>query len=513
MKRVLVLILIALCIVLSSCDLLPVEEEPQDQHIHTWDEGSFTVVPTCTTDGEKVYVCSVCNETRSEVIPASEEYHNWGNGEEITAPKCTTKGERKFTCQNCNATKTIEIDELGHLWDEGTIQDEATAEQDGTMLYHCKREGCDATKTETYHVHSWGSPVILKAATCSIDGEMQYTCARCGETKIEAIPADGVSHSFATDWYKNETHHWHLSNCGHIIPMAQSAGYAEHVYCEPEILTPATCTTEGSRKLTCTVCGYSVTETYTDENNHTYSEQWSSDENQHWHVVTCGHEATSVKEDHVFDDGVETKTGSCTTDGEITYTCTVCGYSYTEAIPKEEYHDVDTSTNTCKICNEVFYFNAAREANKSKITLRAAFMNSGLTDLTIPRLVPNWNYTRWFEAEVISSVSTKTLESITIPEGVTTIAYQAFKDKTNLHTVNLPESLTTIEQEAFMSCTALTSIHIPASVTFIGTSGFAYCTALTDIYFGGTNAEWATLLTGAKNILQGTSATVHCSDD
>lgn len=510
MKKI-VFLLIAICLVFTACDIqLP---EIKEQHTHSWDDGFFSVYPTCQTDGEKIYTCTVCYETKTEVVKASDQYHNWGNGELVSDPTCTEKGERLFTCSICSKTKTDEIPPLGHLWDEGKITTEATESEDGIITYTCKREGCGATKTETYHLHKWGSGTVIKKATCSIDGEIKYTCSVCNETKTETIPADGVSHSYSTEWYKNETHHWHLANCGHIIPMAESEGYAEHDYGDPVIKTPATCTTEGIREKTCKVCGYTVTESYTDAENHTYSELWSSDNDQHWHVTTCGHEATGIKENHTFDKGVETKAGNCTTDGEIKYSCTVCGYSYTEAVPKEEYHDIDSSTDTCKICHEVFYFQGSYEANVTKVSLRAAFYNKGLTELVVPSLVPNWNYSRWLASEALKAVPASTLEVLTISEGITTIAYQALQNHKNLHTVNLPSTLKTIEQEAFFNCTALKSITIPASVTFIGAQAFADCTALTDIYFGGTREQWNTLMAGAKWILSGTSATVHCSDD
>lgn len=49
--RKLFLLLIAFCLILTSCDqILPPEEDPQDQHVHTWDDGYFTIVPTCQTD-------------------------------------------------------------------------------------------------------------------------------------------------------------------------------------------------------------------------------------------------------------------------------------------------------------------------------------------------------------------------------------------------------------------------------------------------------------------------------
>ena len=181
-------------------------------------------------------------------------------------------------------------------------------------------------------------------------------------------------------------------------------------------------------------------------------------------------------------------------------------------VPKETLHDYDTGNNTCKSCGDVCYFQAQYTQNKVFVTLRAAYYNSGLTDLVIPEYVPNYNYSRWYRAEVIKSVPASTLESLVIPEGVTTIGYQAFKGHANLKTVVLPSTLTTIEQEAFMECTALESLTIPASVTFIGSQALAYCTSLKDIYYDGTSDEWLALLsTGTLILYNSNSAIVHFS--
>ena len=507
-------LLIIVCILLAACELsLPEPEPEEEQHVHTWNDGYYTVLPTCQTDGEKICACLTCDETKTFVVKASDQFHEFGNGEETKAPTCTEKGERLFTCALCQATKTIQTDELGHIWDEGKITKDATEEEEGEITYTCTREGCNATRTESYHLHLWGSGSETKPATCTTDGEITYTCSVCGETKTETIPADGTTHSYSTAWQSDDTYHWHENTCEHVLTHDQMDSYAEHTFGEPVVTAPATCTTEGTREKTCTVCGYKVTESFTDETVHTFSTEWSADENQHWHAATCAHEVTPVKENHTWGEPVVTKEGTCTEDGEQKLTCSVCGYSVTESIPKEEYHDYDTGNNTCKKCGDVCYFQAQYTQNKVMVTLRAAFYSSGLKDLIIPEYVPSLNYKNIYKAEVIRSVPLSTLESIVIPDGVTTIGNQAFRGLANLHTVDLPDTLTTIEQEAFFECRGLETIHIPASVTFIGAQGLAYCTSLTDIYFEGTKAQWATLLSSASNILKGTTATVHCSDD
>ena len=53
---------------------------------HDWDNGEVATAATCTTDGEKIYTCLSCGETKTEIIPAG---HNYVNGE------CTVCGEEE----------------------------------------------------------------------------------------------------------------------------------------------------------------------------------------------------------------------------------------------------------------------------------------------------------------------------------------------------------------------------------------------------------------------------------
>ena len=73
------------------------------------------------------------------------------------------------------------------------------------------------------------------------------------------------------------------------------------------------------------------------------------------------------------------------------------------------------------------------------------------------------------------------LTSITIPNSVTTIGVYAFRGCSSLTGINIPNNVTTIGNGAFYECTALASIDIPNSVTSIGVLAFCGCTELTSI--------------------------------
>jgi hypothetical protein len=84
---------------------------------------------------------------------------------------------------------------------------------------------------------------------------------------------------------------------------------------------------------------------------------------------------------------------------------------------------------------------------------------------------------------VSSFYGCRSLTSITIPDGVTSIGANAFHSCTSLTSITFGENsqLTSIRNYAFNSCTSLTSITIPDGVTSIGGWAFFNCTSLTSI--------------------------------
>ena len=80
--------------------------------------------------------------------------------------------------------------------------------------------------------------------------------------------------------------------------------------------------------------------------------EWLSDATDHWHVCAeCGE--ILDKAAHTFDDGVVTAP-SCTKGGYTTYTCTVCGYSYTADETAALGHDYVAAV-TAPTCTEGGY--------------------------------------------------------------------------------------------------------------------------------------------------------------
>ena len=73
------------------------------------------------------------------------------------------------------------------------------------------------------------------------------------------------------------------------------------------------------------------------------------------------------------------------------------------------------------------------------------------------------------------------IQSVVLPESVTSIHIQAFGDCPNLESVVLPSKLEAIEDHTFQYCEKLTNIKLPDALKLIGKNAFIGCTNLTKL--------------------------------
>lgn len=300
---------------------------------HSWDEGKVTKKATCTEDGEKTYTCTVCNTTKIEVIPATGHQHK-----EVRNAKKATCTEDGYTgdtyCTDCNTkleSGTV-INKLGHTWDNGVITKEATETEEGVKTYTCKT--CGETKTEKIPVtsHHWDQGTITKKATCTENGEKTYHCtdADCNKTYVETIPATGHQHTEIKD---------------KKAATCEKDGYSGDTYCKDcgqliskGAVVKATGHSWDSGKVTeAATCKKEGTKTYT--------------------CSICGDTKTEAipKKDHTWDEGKVTKKATCTEDGLKVYTCKNCGETKEEILKATGHQHTEVRNEKKATCKEEGY--------------------------------------------------------------------------------------------------------------------------------------------------------------
>ena len=73
------------------------------------------------------------------------------------------------------------------------------------------------------------------------------------------------------------------------------------------------------------------------------------------------------------------------------------------------------------------------------------------------------------------------IRSVSLPQGLCSIGYNAFWNCTLLEEIVIPDSVEYIHDGAFSGCSALRSVQLPASLLYIGDHAFNYCTVLTEL--------------------------------
>ena len=143
---------------------------------HDWHDTE--TLPTCTEDGEKGSVCSLCGMKKTEKIPALG--HAWGAWTVTTPATCTTAGEKKHTCTVCSHVETQEIPATGHQQTHIEGKKEPTCTEPG----YTGDEVCDACGT----VVKKGTVIPATGHHWVDKGDGTHTCPDCGAT--EALPVN-----------------------------------------------------------------------------------------------------------------------------------------------------------------------------------------------------------------------------------------------------------------------------------------------------------------------------------
>ena len=246
-----------------------------------------------------------------EVLVAQTEVAALGHTEVVdaaVAPTCTetglTEGKHCSVCEEVLVAQT-EVAALGH-----------TEVVDAAVAPTCTEPGL----TEGKHCSVCDEVLVAQdvvPANGHTDENKDYTCDTCGadlctEHVEEVIPA--VAPTCTTTGL---TEGKKCSVCGDILVAQTEVAALGHTWDEGKVTTEATCTTEGVKTYTCTICGETKTEAVA-ALGHTVDEKtWKHDGTNHWHECeTCGEKLDTAKHSG----------GKATTEKKAV--CDCCGAEY-----------------------------------------------------------------------------------------------------------------------------------------------------------------------------------------
>ena len=432
---------------------------------------------------------------------------------------------------------------------------------DGTGIQYTDSTGnsirvWDKPENTTLYAH-WHSDIVCetKEPTCTESGWNKYTeCNKegCNLVIYEEIPAIGHDYEVIYNWQencgvvtaiaicKNNENHMltEFVQTSSIVSQKQSCIYEElttytamfensifvtqvkenvktadalgHVEGEWIIDLEPTCLEDGSKHKECIVCNQ-LLKTEVIDHAHEF-EEWIigleptclEDGYKYRKCVNCDlveNETLFASHHEVIDDAIE---ATCSIEGLTKGShCSVCDEVFIEQ-EKIEMLEHSFVNKMCVVCKSTDYYTpglnfslssdgenyfvgvgtAMEEseivipyAYKGKLVVgidsRAFYKCSNLESISIPDSVTSIGSYAFFGCS--------SLTSIEIPSSVTSIGSSAFYNCSNLTSITIPESVTTIDSYAFSSCSSLTSITIPESVTTIGGYSFYGCSSLISI--------------------------------
>ena len=381
-------------------------------------KATITTPATCSREGVRTFTCSICGDKYTRSIATIE---HTPQTDAAVAPTCTkaglTAGSHCAVCGYVIEEQKV-IPAIGHSYND--VVTESTCKDKGYTTHTCVVCG-DSYKdsfTDVIANHDYKA-VITTPATCSKQGVKTFTCSVCGDKYTEAIAM--TEHTPTADkevaptcTKAGLTLGSHCSVCGFILEEQKTVPAAGHTYravvTEPTckdrgctthictvcgdsykdtitqttqehdykvtITTPAICSKQGVKTFTCSVCGDKYTEAIA-MTEHTPTADKAvaptctkAGLTEGSHCSVCGYviteQAVVPAKSHSYTASV-TKDSSCSQAGVKTYTCTICGDKYTEAIPLKTHTIVSDNAveptctkyglsagKYCSVCGKIF---------------------------------------------------------------------------------------------------------------------------------------------------------------
>ena len=460
MKRIYSLLLIAIVLIgmmmLTAC---PWDEPQTTDPVHVHSFKSVVVKPTCTQEGYTIHTCEECGYVKEDTfVSADPEAHSYVKAETVSAT-CTEDGYVRYVCENDHTHEKIETLKAGHKLGAYVLIIEPTCQSYGKERAFCENckywEDRDIAPSHNYVV------VDVIEPTCTSEGYTVQQCSACNDTRnVNHVAKDD---HFWTDWFTvTEGNCTTLGTKKHfcVVCGEEEIGYAGYGHQYESAVVEPTCTTSGYTTHTCVVCGDVTMDSYTPA-RHTWGE---------WEV---------------------TISPSCQAPGIERHACSGCGKVEEQLVPSKHVYDNVTVVEPT--------------ATESGYTIYACDCGDHYIDNYVPALGSDlkletrtyWDYISGAyvtEYIVVSLGENKEIKDVVIDAEIGGI------------------SVTTVAYMAFYDCDNIEKVYLSNSVTKFDVAAFWYCDNLTEFHFDGTVEEWNAINKGANWDRGLNSYTVYCTD-
>lgn len=151
-------------------------------------DGAGDYEPTCTEQGKGHTICSVCGDVMRDSVTVDAKEHSWNEGEVIQEATCRKEGEKVFSCNSCGETRTEKFAKTDHIpgapIKENSVNAgcmESGSYDEAVYCESCHQE-LSRKKIEVAAPGHTLSKVAEKAATASETGYREHwACSKCGK--------------------------------------------------------------------------------------------------------------------------------------------------------------------------------------------------------------------------------------------------------------------------------------------------------------------------------------------
>ena len=313
-------------------------EEPPVTCEHVWVDADCTTPKTC----------SLCGKTEGEALG-----HSYGEAVETVAPDCTNAGEEQSTCSACGDVKTETIAALGHNYVDGVCSVCGEAQPleitipvtaiTGTLAGDSSSISwqADGFQFITYKSGSTSAIRVTDSDHFRVYAKNKVEVSSQNGQLLKKVQFEATTTDYATVLSQQTAEGWTASVDGTVVTFTSVNGaesliinsVSAQVRINSVIVTPyvANCDHDyvgvETQAPTCSVEGVM---TYTcSKCEESYTEA----------IATIPHDyAESIVD------------STCTATGTATYICSKCGDNYSEEIPMKSHNYVD---DVCDVCGAV----------------------------------------------------------------------------------------------------------------------------------------------------------------